>query len=369
MQKKIIALAIAAMVSAPAFADNANVTVYGKFIADVESVTSDKVATPATQATSLVRVVSNASRLGFKGEEDLGDGLKAIYQIETQVNVTGDATTSGTSATGGATSTNVGVFNGMRNTNVGLKGDFGTVFLGNWDTPYKAMHNKMELFDNTTIFSATNLIGRPSGKNFVLRQSNSIQYWSPNISGFDVKVAYAPDNSRTATTNKSLTSLSAGYENDMIHIALGNETHNDQNGSGLSNSATRLCAAYKLGTSGMVGVAYESATIKLATAATSGTVTGTELMASYKIGTNSLGASYVVMGDNSATTGGANTGANQLLLRYGYTFSKRTELFAAYTALANKSSGTYGFSSGTAFSGATAGSKLTGLGLGVVHSF
>ena len=86
MQKKIIAAAIAAAFSAPAFADNSNITVYGVLHADLESVKNDKPL--ANTASSLNRIVSNASRLGFKGNEDLGDGLSAIYQLEAQFDLT-----------------------------------------------------------------------------------------------------------------------------------------------------------------------------------------------------------------------------------------------------------------------------------------
>ena len=88
MQKKIIALAIAAAISAPAFADTSNVTVYGVADVDVERVknsfpqASTAPALTNSTATSLNRVTSNASRLGVKGEEDLGDGLKAISRLK-----------------------------------------------------------------------------------------------------------------------------------------------------------------------------------------------------------------------------------------------------------------------------------------------
>ena len=160
MQKKIIVLAIAAALAAPsAFAET---TVYGKLSADFESVKSTIVALQML-ANSLSRISTNASRFGVKGSEDLGDGLKAIYQYEVQMDLNGNAGN--------------GLGNGTRNSNVGLQGDFGTAFLGIWDTPYKVTHNKVELFDNTTFGSATNLLGRTSiGGNFNTREKNSVQY-------------------------------------------------------------------------------------------------------------------------------------------------------------------------------------------------
>ena len=80
MQKKLIVLAIAAAISSPAFADNANVNLYGKAFLDFEQVHNDMAA-----KSSAMRVQTNASRFGVKGSEDLGDGLTGIYQFEVQV--------------------------------------------------------------------------------------------------------------------------------------------------------------------------------------------------------------------------------------------------------------------------------------------
>ena len=56
-------------------------------------------------------------------------------------------------------------------------------------------------------------------------------------------------------------------------------------------------------------------------------------------------------------------------LRYGYTFSKRTELYGMYTALNNDTAANYNFNGGNTVTGSAAGSKLSGFGVGLVHSF
>lgn len=347
-QKKLIVVALAAAIAlpVPALADNANFTFYGKVNVDVESVKSDKVAA-ATTATSLIRMQSNASRFGFKGSEELGDGLKAIYQFETQVDSVNDKNTKVP-------------FNGIRNSHIGLKGGFGTVFAGNWDTPYKTVHNKIELFDNTTVFSAINLVGvTGNAKNFNTRQNNVIQYWAPTLGEINVQVSYALDSAKTATVNKTALSLSGTYENDMLYAGLGYESRADQTTTTKSDSAMRLLGAFKF-PDGQVGIMMENMSVanSLTTTAKQRNM---ELAVSYKIGSSNLGASYAKNGNYNDVT---NTGAKQLSLRYGYGFSKRTELYAAYTSLTNDTSANYGF-----YTGSAAGSKLTGLGLGLIHSF
>lgn len=349
MQKKLIIVALAAAFTLPvsALADNANFTFYGKINVDVESVKSDKVTTPATTATSLNRLQSNASRFGFKGSEDLGDGLQAIYQFEAQIDSVNDK--------------NAKVpFNGIRNSQIGLKGSFGTVFAGNWDTPYKLVHNKIELFDNTTVFSAIQLVGvTGNGKNFNTRQNNAIQYWSPNLSGFTVQGSYALDSAKTAADNKPALSLSCAYENDMLYAGLGYESRLDQTSKTKHDTATRLLGAYKF-PNGQVGIMMESISIAN-TITTTAKQSNVELAVTYKMGSSNLGAFLAKNGNYNNVT---NTGAQQLSLRYGYGFSKRTELYAAYTSLTNDTAANYGF-----YTGSAAGSKLTGLGLGMIHSF
>lgn len=359
MQKKIIALAIASALTAPAaFADTSNVTVYGLLNADFEQVKSSNVG--AGVANSLNRVSSNASRFGIKGTEDLGDGMKALYQYEVQMDLNGNAGN--------------GLGNGTRNSHVGLQGNFGTAFLGIWDTPYKVSRNKLELFDNTTFASAINVMGRTgsAGVNFNNRLANSVQYWTPNLSGFQAKVAYGTDNAKTAGvagTNKSVVSLNATYENDMFYAAYGYESFKDltlaTNVTTANNKSdgNRLVGAYKFD-QGFVGLTYEKLTGT--TVGVSASRTAWELAGKYTMGASNIGLSYVSAGNLGAT---AASGAKQMSLRYGYNFSKRTELFAMYTDLKNDTAANYNLSGGTTVTGSVAGAKLSGFGAGLVHTF
>lgn len=355
MQKKIIALAIAAAISAPAFADTSNVTVYGLLNADFESVTSNNVG--AGVSNSLNRVSSNATRLGLKGSENLGGNLKSIWQLEIQADLNGNGAN--------------GFGNGTRNSNVGLTGDFGTAFIGIWDTPYKVSHNKVELFDNTTFASAINVLGRTgsAGVNFNNRLKNSVQYWTPNLSGFQAKVAYGTDNVQTTALNQSVASLSATYENDMFYAAYGYETFKDATlatnaaTAGNKSSGNRLVGAYKFD-NGLVGLTYENLTGT--TAGVSASRNAWELAGKYTMGASNIGLSYVNAGNLGATV---NSGSNQLSLRYGYNFSKRTELYGMYSALKNDANANYNLSGGTNVVGSVAGAKLSGFGVGLVHSF
>jgi predicted porin len=346
-----------------------DVTLYGRVNVDYESVSNDKVSL-ATTAKRVSRVQSNSSRFGVKGSKALDGGLAAIWQLEIQVDP----------ANGGGTP-----FNGTRNSNVGLKGNFGTVFVGTWDTPYKAAHNKIELFDNATIFSATNMIGRSGAGalvtaagapavvtnknvNYNTRQSSALQYWTPNFNGFQGMVSYSPDSGQTTTTNKTKLSLSGTYENDMLYGALAYESRPDQTTASMTDNATRLVGVYKFG-DGQVGLAYERLSIGTAIAA-SESQGNWELEGNYKLGNSNLGAFYIRNGKLGTR---ANTGADMYTLRYGYNFAKNIELYGAYTRLSNEASANYSTLTATAIgtvgAATTNGSTQTGLGLGMIYSF
>ena len=114
MMKKILAAAIVSAFAAPAFAATANVDIYGILHVSVD-VLDDGVL-------SGTNVSSNASRIGFKGAEDVGGGLSAIWQFESRINAD-DGAAIGTP---------------MRDTFVGLQSKtLGTLRAGFFDTPSK----------------------------------------------------------------------------------------------------------------------------------------------------------------------------------------------------------------------------------------
>lgn len=347
MQKKIIALAVAAAFSAPAFAaDTADFTVYGKAFLTVDSVKSD--IAPANTKTSTMGVNSDASRLGFKGSEDLGDGLKAVYQYEVEMDANG-STAAGLGKT--------------RNSGVGMDGGFGKVIVGIWDTPFKVVHNKLELFDNTTVYSAINLIGHTGANNYNTRQAKMVQYWSPKVGSLQAAVMYSPDtNTSTLTTakNTSRMSVSATYDQDALYAAFGYESRPDQTTVGKSDSGVRLAAMYSLGDAAL-GATVERLTTQ---AATSVSQTNLEFVGKYKMDKNVFALSVAKAG-NVGTA--ATTGATQMSLRFGHNFSKRTELFAAYTSLKNNTA-TGAYSLSTVFAAQT-GSTQSAMGVGLIHSF
>jgi len=206
MKKSLIALAIASAVSAPAFAATSNVDVYGVLNLSLNYVDPDAniPATTIGQDTS-TSITSNASRIGFKGTEDLGGGLAAIWQIESGFNADEQTGTLGN-----------------RNTFVGLSGGFGTVLMGNHDTPMKLLGRLVDNFGDT-MADSRNILGASSAGGlsaFDLRTKNTVAYVSPNWSGLTMAAAYVTDWNSTGTP---------GNMNNTVSTASGAGTGLDNN--------------------------------------------------------------------------------------------------------------------------------------------
>jgi predicted porin len=175
MNKKLLTAAIgAALVAAPMFAANAAPTVYGRLHVSVD--TFDNGGSGAEDAAgnkaSGWNVASNSSRFGIKGADDLGGGLKGIYQVELGFNA--DEATSIS----------------QRNSYAGLSGGWGTALAGRHDTPYKISTGKLDPFSET-VGDYNGIISSVNGTNlFDLRVNNAIAYISPNFSGFSFAAAY-----------------------------------------------------------------------------------------------------------------------------------------------------------------------------------
>ena len=223
MKKNIIALAIASAVAAPvAFADAP--TVYGQVNVAIDSVQDEG-----------MRTTDRDSRLGIKGSEDLGNGLKAVYKMEFGVKV-GDAM-SGLSG---------------RNAYVGLAGGFGTILLGRHDTPLK-MSQAKDLFGDSTYadMGKADLMGALGfgGKNGEVRADNVVAYVSPSFSG--IKIVAAGIGAENATDDATLAnaySIAAMYGSTKkgLYLAAAMNAFDDQMGSD-EWTETRFSAQYATG--------------------------------------------------------------------------------------------------------------------------
>jgi predicted porin len=168
-----LAAALLSTLSVSAFAGD--VSLYGKANITVQSSDSED--------GSFTEVKSNASRIGFKGGQDLDHDLELIFKAEFQVDLDGDSD-KGSSITD-------------RNQYLGLKGNFGTVLIGKNDTVLKQSQGKVDLFsdlngDIKTLWKGEN------------RMSDSITYKSPKFNGFQVGITYIAEDAVDAEDGTSI---------------------------------------------------------------------------------------------------------------------------------------------------------------------
>jgi predicted porin len=392
MKKKLFAMAAATgLAASPAFASSGNVDIYGVIAMSLDSVDTGNGPTAATQGVRLNKVSSNASRLGFRGKEDIGGGLAALWQIESLINVDG---------TGTSTFANRNSFLGMKSE------DMGTLLLGRYDTPYKFSTRKLDVF-GLTLADNRSLLGGVAGKSswmqFDGRRTDTIVYKSPEFSGFSLAAAYAFGAETTSTvtqTKGSAWSLAGMYKANGLYGALAYETHkigSPATGTlagaavGSFASANSKESAWKLGLGYQVdafnlGFIYEKTNDTLggtgaAAPIAACTAVGQNcyghsvyyLSGKYSFGNDAIKLAYGKSGNLAGATAGSNTSAKQFSIGYDHSLSKRTTLFAFYTRLVNGSGINYGLSSATVTTGNTAaagdGATLSGLSVGLHHVF
>lgn len=312
----------------------------------------------------VIRLSNYRSVVGFGGSEDLGSGLRTVWQIEGGFSLdTGE---------GSMTS---------RDTRVGLEGSFGTVFAGVWTLPYTSATSGFDPFYPTTAGYMA-IMGNGSAPTtdnvidtsaFDRRQRNVVQYWSPSLAGFELRLAHAPNEENVPSGAKpSLTSASLTYEAHGVTLALGHELHHEYQAPKTSDAATKIGIAWESGPLSLAAVVekldYETATGDLERNAwfVSGTYQTTfgTLKAAYSHAGDGYGSANELIG---AVRSGDGTGASQLTLGIDHPLSKRTMLIAFYSRIMNDAHGVYDF--GINQLGVSEGGRPSVLSLGMKHNF
>jgi len=336
MNKKLLAAAVtAAVFAAPAaFAES---TLYGKFHTSIDY--SD----PVGGGNQNYEVRSRSSRLGFKGSEDLGDGLKAIFQAEFTVSTDG--------GNGQAVGNGWG---GQRNTFIGLADDWGTFLVGRHDTPLKVAFygaGVETLGDSVIDLNLSNSLtpsksaASPIGVFSEYRANNAIAYVSPNFGGFTFIGAVIPgEDTKGSNCSDSTVPATCASDRDGIadHYSLGgiyaggglkvgggyqSTTAVDQLGSGdsVDQNTWQIGASYTMNAF-MIGAQYEDTSdfaFDKGTDYTAWAVTG-----KYTFGNNAISAVYT--NSSKDPDAGDNVDTDGWGISAEHNFSKRTKVYVAY---------------------------------------
>lgn len=346
MEKKILSAAIIAALAAPVAA-LADTTLYGQVDLSMNSQDIDG-------AGDDINMASNNSRIGIKGSEDLGGGLSAIFQLEYQVDPSGNDTDAGTTGA-------PGTFTG-RDQWIGLDGGFGKLRFGTMSTLYKSTGALVDpLWDSAlqgrSVGIASNL-HNGDGANGEGRATNTIGYDTPDFNGLTAGVTYSFDDAcnasnagdpagtcPTGTDDNDSYSAGAKYMNGPA-VAFVDYITSDKGGS---DDAWKVGGSYSFGDAAVYGQ-YEvdgglisqvgpfGPVGAIAPANTTEDADIWMLGGSYALGSATLVAQYGQGDDNNVAADGDN-GYSSWTLAGMYNFSKRSMTYAGFNQISEDCAG------------------------------
>ena len=342
MKKSLLALAVLAAVAGSAHAQS-SVTIYG-----VLDMALQKESRGGQSTTALDSGIQSGSRLGFKGTEDLGGGLKANFQLEMGVNADTGASSQGGLAFG-------------RQAWVGLSGDFGSVNLGRqytpifiatdtidpWDAGFNSTGGGKQAGVGTSTAGTLGLFGTP------FRTNNTVNYSTNNLSGFTGSVAYTFGEQAGDTSANRQIGLSGMYADGPVQVALAYNKAND-----LASNATKLVflgGIYDFGVA-KLHAAYGKTTTDLNTIDNKEWMIGTTV----PFGAASLIATYTRVTNELVSSAGKG---QQFAIGGTYSLSKRTNFYTNYARTTNDANSNAG---GIA---AITGGKDSLINVGIRHRF
>ena len=312
--KKQFALGLLAAAAATGAFAQSSVTIYGRLNVSVES---QKVGDDSRQWA----VQDNRSRIGFKGTEDLGGGLKAGFQIEHGFNAD-----TGTAA-GGA------FWN--RQSEVNLSGGFGTVRLGNFfPASYFATADYISMHNHDTGPSSDALYAFGP-----FTTVNKVAYTSPVMGGFQFDASVAEGGAGFERTYD----FAANYDAGPLHLGAGYAKRGD-----VKQFAIR--GLYEMGAF-TIGAYYNRDTDSWG--AGYGERNAFRVAGMYAFGASEL---HLNVGRANEYSDLADSAATQMTLGYNYNLSKRTKVYGYYTRISDGDAGVYG-------------GDFNSLALGIRHNF
>ncbi len=346
MQKTLIALALLAATGAASA--QSSVTVYGKI--DLGLVIDSGAS--AGKSVRLSSGVTGGSRLGFKGSEDLGDGYKAAFQLETGfcADSAAPVVSAGASVPNFCTGSNQ--FMG-RQAHGDLSGAFGTLAGGR---QYSLGYLNLTTIDpfGTGYAGQVNNIVDAAG----VRLNNAVHYTTPAVAGFTASGEVALGETTGNWKAGRVLGAAVNYAAGPAYAGFSFYDLANPNGSGAARRDYLLGGTYDF------GVVKAHALVQKADGDPTGAIRldTLDLMAgvSVPVAGGSLLASYARHDDRGAL----NRDANQIGAAYNYPLSKRTSVYTAFARIVNENGATFHVGNAT-----ETGTGNKAFNLGVVHNF
>jgi predicted porin len=387
----LTALAMIASRSARAQSD---VTLYGRLHVGVDAYEAGGATTAGADLKRRARVFDQNSRLGVRGREDLGNGLRAVYQIESGANID-----SGTNlGQGGQTNVSAGYF-ASRDSFVGLESPLGRLTLGRQSVWWLngTIFPVAALYAHAEMPWVTGQMGRLSMG--IIRNSDTVQYTTPTAGGFNATASWSPNaatgggafvngESRGAGqyTNARVIGLTARWAGGPFAAQLDfGDKHTATEavaGRRPHNTGWKLLGGWRYMERAQLSAIFihmknrdVNAVAGFANAGDDLTQRAYGLFLEHPIGPRvqllaQIGQQAKI--DGCTLAGGCDkTRSRAYFLGARYVFSPRTSMYATWNATRNESNQTadYVSSSITSANPMPAGADPRILGIGIVHSF
>jgi len=356
MNKKLLIAAVgAALVAGPMLAAQADTVVYGHFHESLDSYDNGGGAADTSNGV----LNSNSSRFGIKGNEDLGGGLKAIYQVESG-GFNADDGSSGLSGT-------------LRNTFMGFSGSsWGSVKFGRHDAPVKDLSRKIDAF-NEEIGDMRIGVGYARFDN---RVNNMVRYDSPSFSGIQFALLYSASETNTDITTTSgpsagITSGNVTWSQGPMYLGLGYEVHNFHNSGLKEESDIRLAGKFDVTPAFYLAAMYDNVSNLAGADSIDGSTWA--LGGGFKMANNTFKAQFLKVDATDNTT--PDNGATGWAIGVDHNFSKTTKVYLDYAKVDNDDGSAVNISSSYAGHGTggvptvAAGKSPSGFSLGMQINF
>lgn len=318
MKKSLVALAVLASVAGFAQAQSA-VTVYGVADLAINKISGGNTLTSnTTTLNSSSDYNQSGSRLGFRGTEDLGGGLKASFALESGILMDTGASAQSGLAFG-------------RQAWAGLDGNFGGIKLGRQNSSiYKALLAIDPFEDGFAGAATANIFTTPDNGLSATRVNNTIAYSTPSMSGFNGEFQYSFGEDATIAKKGRVVGLGLAYANGPANARLAYFEYNKANTH--TDKRTLVGGSWDFGVA-RVHVGFQSSSVEEISSGTKQTDRETWLIGvKAPVGPGTLMASYSRRDDKTS----ANVDRSQWAVGYNYGLSKRTSLYTSYASVKDR---------------------------------
>lgn len=368
MKKSLLALAVLGAFAGAASAQS-SVTIYG--VVDTGFAhfdRGDNADGSGTATNGIESGLNAASRIGFKGIEDLGNGLKAEFVLENGIDTSDGSGGSGFS----------------RLAFVGLNGGFGKVRLGRQENQMKEMLGVIDPFGAAGMANAHDFIGGYNG--LPQRQPNMVTWHSQNYAGFSGSVGYIFGETEDDNSANSGWGARLGYANGPLAVQFAYQKQNESTAAtdagfalnpvtGVIDPVAATAATDADTKTALLGATYDFGAFKLhglygEKKYDAGLVNAADVKVrtglvgvTVPFGASAVRAEYIRNDNKDLDDADSNVWA----LSYTYALSKRTTFYATYVRVGNDDGST--MSLGGDNNAAAGGETATGAGVGISHKF